>query len=279
MVNPGGLDLAFALSASSFTFVPYSYFTAAALAGYAAPAGNLAALFKASTPVNNYVVAANKILNLGVSAEQIAAATHKPVKQFALREVSSASSANNRMSGGALAVYRPAISDNAPRPTLISGDSRLSQPSGLEDPTVPARDVLAKADDVSPSRSDNRAEVELPRTPPPAAPGWSMRRFSLSSGVSRSSFPATRFPGRFASPGAGPWSRSAGFDEHRAGVPATEPAPPVFRGNEPWANRPSASENFSPGQRYDNSDARANQDRPSGAEPHVTATPATSSKK
>ena len=110
--GPGlaGFNASFGVSASWFTFVPNEHFLARKVSSFAAPAAGVAALFQSSTPVNNYSVAGRKILNLGVSAEKIAAVTQTPLRKFTLQEASSPDAAGGRMGGQVLAVFRPKVS-------------------------------------------------------------------------------------------------------------------------------------------------------------------------
>ncbi len=274
-VNSGVVDWGFALSPSSFTFVRLGDFTASAVAAFAAPAGNAASIFKASVPVNNYVMSGGKISNLGIGAAQIAAATHKAVKQFSLQDVFSPGSANKRMGGGGLAVYRPSISEKAAQATSSESDSRLAQLGPAEENGVPARDILAR-DDASPARNDNQNPVAMPRTPPPDARLWRTRKFSFSGGASRANFGGASDAGRVASQG-GAWPRRPRSDAHGSRQPAAEPAPPFFRPPEPADDRRSYYENSFPGQRS-YGEAGANQARSAEGESRVAGTQGTSKK-
>ena len=119
-----GFGASFGLTASAFTFVGQDHFLARNLGKFAAPAPQAAALFKSSTPVNNYSVAGGRILNAGVSAAQIAAATRAPVTKLTVQEVSSPDAAGGKVVGKSLAVFRP----NVAAPAVRSSSESPIQP-------------------------------------------------------------------------------------------------------------------------------------------------------
>ena len=138
-----GFGAGFGLPASAFTFVGQDHFLARNLGKFAASAPQAAALFKSSTPVNNYSLAGGRILNAGVSAAQIAAATRAPVPKLAMQEVSSPDAADRKAAGKSLAVFRPNVAAPAVRsaaespiqPVLINKTPRPSTPA----PELPAQ--------------------------------------------------------------------------------------------------------------------------------------------
>ena len=139
-LNLGGRSpAAFGLTASSFVFVRFEYFLKPHVESFAESPNDAAVLFRSSTAANNYTVSGGKIFNLGVTTSQISSAIHRPVRQFALQDVSTAGSANQSLGRGVLAVYRPVVAEKT---AANNGDSRLAQLETSEG-TVPAREIPA----------------------------------------------------------------------------------------------------------------------------------------
>jgi hypothetical protein len=86
-VTPG---FDFGVALSSYVFVRTPRFLNPELPRHVVPARRAAALAAASTVINNYSVANNRIINGGVSRAVIAAAAKQPVPEVALEPVSSA---------------------------------------------------------------------------------------------------------------------------------------------------------------------------------------------
>ena len=188
-MNLGGRSpAAFGLTASSFVFVRFEYFLKPHVESFAESPNDAAVLFRSSTAANNYTVSGGKIFNLGVTTSQISSAIHRPVRQFALQDVSTAGSANQSLGRGVLAVYRPVVAEKT---AANNGDSRLAQLETSEG-TVPAREIPG-ADE--PRREQDGFELPRPTTPPPMLPG--MHPFSLAPGANQSVFPPGHFAGRF----------------------------------------------------------------------------------
>jgi len=125
-VGGRGLNVSFGLNAAAFTFVGQEHFASRNVGRYAAPVPRAAALFAASTPVNNYSFAGGRIVNAGVSAGQIAAATKAPVPKFAMKEVVSPEAAGTRLAGQSLAVFRPNVAAPVVQPKVAATVVRSS---------------------------------------------------------------------------------------------------------------------------------------------------------
>jgi hypothetical protein len=244
----GGFNVSFGLSASWFTFVPHSHFLARNPGRFAAPASRAAALFKSSTPVNNYSFSGRRILNLGVSAEQIAAATKAAVPKLAIKEVSSPAAAGGRSAGQSLAVFRP----NPAAPAVRSSPEKPAQPVFINKRPRPATTEAAMPRAVSarPATVASDFAVQAPRparTALPPRPGF------ISSNFQPPAVRATPFPAAPAAP-AGGWPSLTGGGEVRhipspsgpapaAGYPSysprgLNPAPPSVPGTAPAYNAP-----------------------------------------
>jgi hypothetical protein len=111
----GGFKAGYGLNAASFTFVPQTHFLAHNPGQFAVGQSRAGAVFRSSVPVNNYSFSGGRILNLGVSAGQIAAATGTPVPKMALREAASPEAASGKSAGRNLAVFRPNLDAPATR--------------------------------------------------------------------------------------------------------------------------------------------------------------------
>ncbi len=128
----GGFKAGYGLSAAAFTFVPHRHFLARNPGQFAAARPRAADIFRSSVPVNNYSFSGGRILNLGVSAGQIAAATGTTVPKMALKEVSSPEAAGGKSTERNLAVFRPnldapatkAIAEKTTQPVFINHTPR-----------------------------------------------------------------------------------------------------------------------------------------------------------
>jgi hypothetical protein len=109
----GGFKTSYGLNAASFTFVPQTHFLAHNPGQFAVERPRAVGMFRSSAPVNNYSFSGGRILNLGVSAGQIATATGTKVPKMALREVSSPEAAGDKSVGRNLAVFRPNLDAQA----------------------------------------------------------------------------------------------------------------------------------------------------------------------
>ena len=164
----GGWNISYGLNAASFTFVPQEHFLARNLGHYAAPAARTAALFRSSTPVNNYSFSGGRILNEGVSARQITAATKAPVPKFTMKEVSSPDATAGKAAGKSLSVFRPnpaalamrSPAEAATQPVLINKTPRPAAARAAIPRAVPTRPSTMATDD---SAQTPRSSSATPR--------------------------------------------------------------------------------------------------------------------
>jgi hypothetical protein len=216
----GGVSASYGLNAATFTFVPQTQFLARNVGRFAVPVTRAAALFNSSTPVNNYSVSGRRIVNAGVSAAQIAAATKAPVPKFAMKEVSSPDGVGGKGAGQNLAVFRPDPAAPAARfsaeppsqPVLINKTPRPATAA----PAI-SRSVSAKPAAVA---SDSPGQAPRPSYTP--SPG----RAPFISGNFQPPF------GRMAESSAMPVAPAAGSSFTGAGdfrhfAPPSGPAPSV----------------------------------------------------
>jgi hypothetical protein len=82
--QPVGASFDFGVPPGWFTFVSQENFLRPNLASYSVSSRQTTLLFSQTKPVNNYLVAGHKVINLGIGSEKIATATHQPVKEIAL---------------------------------------------------------------------------------------------------------------------------------------------------------------------------------------------------
>jgi len=258
----GGWNVSYGLNAGSFTFVGQEHFTSHNVGRYAAPPPKAAALFAASTPVNNYSFAGGKIVNAGVSASQIAAATKAPVTKLSIKEVASPEAAGARLSGQGLAVFRPNVAAAVAQPKAATTAFR----SSAEAPTRPV--LINKTP--HPAATDAAIARAVAPRPATAAPDYSAQ----TPHPSYSASPAVRTTPSYSAPAApaGGWTPFINEGDTRRtltpstpapaiGYPSFSPrgfgsAPPVSTGTGPFYNAPqhngpvgSAPGNSAPGNR------------------------------
>ncbi len=216
----GSLKARYGLKAASFTFVAPQHFLSRNVGRYAAPASKTEALFAAGTPVNNYSFAGGKIINMGVTAEQIAVATKAPVPKFAIKETTSPESAGAKSAGASMAVFRPDVAAPAAR-------------SSAEPAT---RAVLINK---TPRPAAMDAEISRASAPALVSPGYAVQASRPNSAASRSiivggnvaASQATRAVPSPASsvstaPATGGQASTIGSDYRRAQTPSA-PAPAI----------------------------------------------------
>jgi hypothetical protein len=249
----GGVSASYGLNAATFTFVPQTQFLSRNVGRFAVPVTQSASLFKSSTPVNNYSVSGRRIVNSGVSAAQIAAATKAPVPKFAMKEVSSPDVAVGKNAGQNLAVFRPnpaapaarssgepssqpALINKTPRPgytpspvraPIVSGN--LQPPSGrvAESSSKPA----APAAKSSLSDAGDFRHFAAPSRPAPSlnTPSFSMR--STDNEVDAVRHPATGYPSY----------TPRSFNPAPSAPPATVPFNTVPQHNPPAIKAPAST--------------------------------------
>jgi hypothetical protein len=245
----GGLEASYGLNAATFTFVPREHFTARSVGRYAAPAARAAALFAASTPVNNYSFAGGKIVNAGVSAGQIAAATKAPVTKFAIKEAPTPQAAGGRSAGQSLAVFRP----NVAAPAVRSPDEAATRSVLINKTPRPSSSGAAVTRTMAPRPATAAPDYSVPAshptyTPPAttARPGYTGGSFQPAQAyrtapiTPSSPAPAAGWP---AATGGGDLRRSpsSSTPASASGFPSysprgLNPAPPAAPGNRPLNN-------------------------------------------
>jgi hypothetical protein len=217
----GGLNVSYGLSAAWFTFVPHHHFLARNPGRFAAPGSRAAALFQSSRPVNNYSFSGRRILNTGVSAEQIAAATKTAVPKLALKEVSSPEAAGGGSAGRSLAVFRP----NAAAPAVRPAPEKATRPVMINKTPRPVTTEAAIPRAVAPRPATVASDysVQAPRptyTALPPRPGF------ISGNFQPPAARTTSFPPAPAMPAAGRPSLTGGGDARK--IPSSSgPAPAV----------------------------------------------------
>jgi hypothetical protein len=217
----GGWNVSYGLSAASFTFVSQEHFLARNLGRFAAPAPRTAALFRSSTPVNNYSFAGGRILNSGVSAAQIAAATKATVPKFTMKEVSSPDAAAGKVAGRSLAVFRPnpaALGVRSPaeataQPILINKTPRPATTEAAMPRAVPTRPAAVASD----------YSAQTPRSSSAASRG---RPGFISSNFQPPTSRTTQSSASPAAPGAA-WPPAPGVGDTRRVLSPSGPAPAV----------------------------------------------------
>jgi hypothetical protein len=216
-VGGRGLNVSYGLNAASFTFVAQEHFTSRNVGRYAAPAPKAAALFAASTPVNNYSFAGGKIVNAGVSASQIAAATKAPVTKLSIKEVASPEAAGARLSGQGLAVFRPNVAAAVVQPKTAATPLRSSA-------DAPTRPVLINKTP-RPAAADAAVARTVAPRPATAAPDYSAQAPRPSYTAS----PAARTTPSFGAPAApaGGWTPFINEGDTRRALSPSTPAPAV----------------------------------------------------
>ena len=256
----GGWNVSYGLNAASFTFVAREHFLARNAGRFAAPAPQAAALFQRSTPVNNYSFPGGRILNEGVSAAQIAAATKAPVPKFAMRDVSSPDAAGLKAAGKSLAVFRPdaaaplvrssaqgpagpVLINKTPRPAATEAQmarvlsTRPPAPAVASDFSVQAPRASYNESPARPGFISGNFQPPAARTAPssaaPAAPAAGSPSWTGGSGVRRVLSPSG------SAPAAGyPSYSPRGFNPAPAAAPGTAPA---YNYNPPQHSAPAYS--------------------------------------
>ena len=130
----------FGLSLDCFAFIDWHHFHENRLRDYCVPPREVSRVYNQTVVVNNIIHNHSTIINAGIPAERVFAATHIPVHQVALRDVSRPDSFSRRIdpSGKAIAVYRPHIPvHGATTVAVASRPEALRNPSGFTAATHP----------------------------------------------------------------------------------------------------------------------------------------------
>jgi hypothetical protein len=98
-----------------FTFVALHDFQDHDYARHCLPPAEVTRIYNHTTIVNNYFVNNNTVVNPGIRVDRVAAATHREIRPFTIRDVPNSSPAVSRggMSRTELTVYRPQIASHA----------------------------------------------------------------------------------------------------------------------------------------------------------------------
>jgi hypothetical protein len=139
-----GFDFGFGLAAAHFTFVSHDRFSDRHVRGHSLRGHDAANAYRNTTVVNNYAAGANnRVVNHGVGRQTIAAASHTPIREVAVRELPRGGGQNvsmpDRVSrvGNSEVVFRPGAQISAvPRTATASASFR----SGANQP---ARQTVA----------------------------------------------------------------------------------------------------------------------------------------
>jgi hypothetical protein len=127
-----GIDFGFGITAAHFTFVGHDRFSDRHVGGHSLRGHDAASAYRNTSVVNNYAVGANnRVINHGVGRDTIAAASHTPIREVAVRELPTSTSrvgGNNatmpdRVSraGNSEVVFRPGAQISAvPRTTTAT---------------------------------------------------------------------------------------------------------------------------------------------------------------
>jgi hypothetical protein len=209
----GSQKAGYGLKAGSFTFVAPQHFLSRNVGRYAAPASKAEALFAAGTPVNNYSFAGGRIINVGVTADQIAAATKAPVPKFTLKEASTPETAGGKSAGASLAVFRPDVAAPAAR----SSAEPATRAVFINKTPRPAATDAAMSRASSPASVSSGYSVQSPR------PNSAASRSIIVGGNVAASQTAWATPSTPA-PAAGSQAPKGGGDYRRVETPST-PAP------------------------------------------------------
>ena len=120
--RPVAVGCDFGLRWDSFAFIDWHHFHEHRLRDYCVAPREINRVYNHTVVVNNITHNHSTIINAGIAPERVFAATHIPVHQLALREVSRPASPGRRFDSGSqtLAVYRPHIPDRGASTVAIA---------------------------------------------------------------------------------------------------------------------------------------------------------------
>ena len=121
-----GFSFNFGIPASCYTFVPARNFCDYRVSRFALPSAQVSRIYNQTVAVNKIVGDGNRIVNRGIPADHIAAATHTQIRPVAVRDAGGAPSQGGRgdrleEGGRALAVFRPHPGQVPRTPSALSG--------------------------------------------------------------------------------------------------------------------------------------------------------------
>jgi hypothetical protein len=162
---------------STFIFARMADLTRPRLAQYFAPSSKAVALYKSARFIKSFYEGENAQGAGEDYFSQRVGAWGDPLKDYSLRDVSSAKESGERSNHSTLLVYRPKVPG-----TGVSAENVRDQTRVAEDESIPAREIPSEEDRFG-RPSDQQPVVFQPGTPPP--PPWSMRRFSQAADQGR----------------------------------------------------------------------------------------------
>jgi len=141
-VGPG---FGFGLGLDCFAFVPWGHFSERQLRPWAVGRDRVESIYRRSTLVSRFQGVGRTVSNRGLSAEQVASATHAPVHSVAMHDVSAPAVGSLRAehlapSARALTVFRPGASELS-RPAAIS---RRPETAALRSPGAASSTAAAR---------------------------------------------------------------------------------------------------------------------------------------
>jgi len=143
-------DFDFGLGLNSFVFIGFGDFHRHDYRHHRLPPDRAASVYHHTTVINHYDVHNRTIINRGVPPERIAAVTHTPVRQVAIRDVPA------KGPGG------------GPRPAGTGRNESVVYRPELRAPTQPVRAVAQRVDDKHPVIQRTPAAPTANRNPGPA---------------------------------------------------------------------------------------------------------------
>lgn len=160
------VDFDFGLGIDLFTFVAVGDFNRHDLGHYRLPPERVRTFYSHTTVINNYY-SHDKIVNRGVPAERVAAATHTTIRKVEIRDVPSGSP--HDMKGGGAVVYRPHLAPPS-RPAVM-------QAQKIDDrhPVVQHAPAGAAPRPGPAVRTENHPATQSSPAPRPESPGVARR--------------------------------------------------------------------------------------------------------
>src|SRR5262249_24433346 len=128
-----GFSFNFGIAASSYTFVPAKNFCYYRLARFSVPHDRATAIYNQTVAVNKIVGDQNRIVNHGIPADKIVAATHRSVRPATVHDANFAAAQSVRgerlePGGRTLSVYRLHPTSAQRTPVSVNGVVRTNRP-------------------------------------------------------------------------------------------------------------------------------------------------------
>ena len=127
--RPAAVGCDFGLGWDSFAFIDWHHFHEHRLRDYGLARHEINRVYNHTVVVNNISHNHSRIINAGIAPERVFAATHIPVRQVALREVSRPISAGRRFDSGrqTLEVYRPHIPSHGATTVAVASSAEAGR--------------------------------------------------------------------------------------------------------------------------------------------------------